>query len=123
MQLVDIIKLDPIIVDGAIRLFLVAKRSSDKDFIQRYPANSVQGMWLFCSLLLIVKTLSDGIPTELRALLQFKMNNYEHYSMHWAGMELHYLRLINYTLYEFIQSKEYRISHLPLQTGSVTLQV
>ena len=111
MQLVDIIKLDPIIVDGAIRLFLVAKRSSDRELVHRYPVNSVQGMWLFCSLLLIVKTLSDGIPTELRALLQFKMNNYKQYSPHWAGMELHYLRLIDYTVYEFIQSKEYPISH------------
>jgi len=96
------LNIDPLITDSALRLFLFAHKSTNPNVVKNYELTSVQGMWLFCSLLMIFKVIHDGHPAQLEMLLALKHRFFPKFSHQWANMEHHLLQVINYKALDFI---------------------
>jgi hypothetical protein len=96
------VKVDPLVIDSGVRLFLYAHKSCDPGVIQIYPINSVQGMWLFCAFLLVFKLIVDGQPLQLERLLCFRAKHFQDFIHQWPHMELHLLETVEYKLHDFI---------------------
>lgn len=102
VELGNKLNIDSLITDSALRLFLFAHKSTNPNVIRDYDLSTVQGMWLFCSLVMIFKVIHGGYPTQLEILLVIKNRYYKKFSQQWAKMEHHLLQVIDYRVVDFI---------------------
>lgn len=99
IQVADHMQVDLDIVEVAVQLFLFANNVWDQTII--ISSSNVQSQWLFCSFFLVVKVVYEDDATLLRCLTLIR-RRFKVQRRHWAEMELHYLKTVNFGLADFV---------------------